>query len=318
MILAPEPLTSDLSSKVAIAALAALSNPVFIKDFDLKYVWINKAFETLFSITSQDVVGKSDIELSQDKQIMLYSFSDSGIFESGEVVESHETIFRGTDKARDIVLRKHSFKTDEEQHLLVGVIHDITDVALSQRALERNKELLEEKFAELRHMANTDVLTDCLNRRALFQLAPKVLSKAETGSVLVLDIDFFKKVNDNYGHEAGDVALKHFADVVKRQIRQTDILARIGGEEFAVLMFDTSHEEMKQIAERIRKTIEAIPIDFKGQAIYMTVSIGGIMSHIKTQKITLDDLLSQADKYLYQAKESGRNQVVIEDLQVAI
>ena len=313
MTLAQELLINSLSSNVAIAALRAIPTPVFIKDSDLRYIWINKAFEDLFSITLQDIAGKSDIELPEDKQMMPYSFNDANLFESDEVIESYETIFKNTAEARDIVLRKHSFEVDEEQRLLIGIIHDITEVFLAQRALERNKELLEEKFAELRYMANTDVLTDCLNRRALFTLAPKVLSKASTACVLVLDVDFFKEVNDTYGHEAGDVALKHFADIVKRQIRQIDVLARIGGEEFAVLMLDTDSKEVQKIAERIRKSVEVIPVEFKGQTIYMTVSIGGVTSDLTAREITLDYLLSQADKYLYQAKENGRNQVVMSD-----
>ena len=124
----------------------------------------------------------------------------------------------------------------------------------------------------------------------------------------MLDIDHFKKVNDTYGHEAGDRALQHVAEIMRSSLREIDILGRMGGEEFAVLMPNTTLEDAVLLAERIRLAIANSPFDTSCQALTLTVSIG---AEIFTAEMSgLDELLRNADVALYRAKHSGRNCVV--------
>ncbi|MBI3896973.1 MAG: diguanylate cyclase [Gammaproteobacteria bacterium] len=132
-------------------------------------------------------------------------------------------------------------------------------------------------------------------------------------TLLILDIDHFKKVNDNYGHLAGDYVLKELAVLVKRTIRSEDVLARFGGEEFVVLMRDADDEKALMLAERLRRIVEQTVVTYEDKRIPMTISIGiGTMSaspqNPPIQNAT--DLVNCADRYLYQAKRGGRNRVI--------
>ncbi|MCM3791468.1 GGDEF domain-containing protein [Domibacillus indicus] len=117
----------------------------------------------------------------------------------------------------------------------------------------------------------------------------------------------FKKINDHYGHLCGDEALKHLVTIVKKNIRATDMFARIGGEEFILTLTDTSLEDGMIIIERIRKQVASSSFIYKGQAIPITISLG--LTEYKRESI--EQVLEKADKALYQAKETGRNKWVI-------
>lgn len=300
------------SEELAIASLDILPNPVFVKAADLSYVWINKAFETLFSVRREDIIGDFDTNVFKNRQAVQCNGGDMRVLESGNVDEAYETIFNGNSDSRETITRKSRLTLRDGSNYLICVMHDVTDVFNANQELEKNKLLLEEQAEKLRSMANTDSLTNCINRRALFELASKELPHYKTGvSTLLLDIDFFKVINDTHGHAAGDAALKHFATVVKEQIRSTDVIARYGGEEFAVLMLDASLEEVQAVAERIRVAVEQTPLQFYGEEIKMTVSIGGARHNSEIKEAQLDVLLNEADGYLYQAKEAGRNRFLM-------
>ncbi len=304
--------STKFSQELAIASLDILPNPVLIKAEDLSYVWINEAFETLFNVRREDVIGKFDTDVFQNRQAVQCNGGDMRVLESGVVDEAYETVYNGESDARETITRKSRLTLSDGSNYLIGVMHDVTDVVLANQQLEKNEVLLQEQAMKLRSMADTDILTNCMNRRALFDLASKELPHYKKGvSTLLLDIDFFKTINDTHGHAAGDAALKHFAAVVKQAIRSTDVLARYGGEEFAVLMLNAPLEEVQAVAERIRAAVEETPLRFYGEEIKMTVSIGGAMHNSETKEAQLDVLLNEADGYLYQAKEAGRNRFMM-------
>jgi len=124
---------------------------------------------------------------------------------------------------------------------------------------------------------------------------------------LMVDIDHFKRVNDTYGHAAGDVVIKQVAVAVKKNLRSTDIAGRYGGEEFAVLLVDTSADQALFFAERLRKNVEAMQIEFNQQLLNVTVSIG--LGDFQADLQQYRDWIERADKALYQSKAGGRNQV---------
>jgi len=127
-------------------------------------------------------------------------------------------------------------------------------------------------------------------------------------SLIMLDIDFFKKVNDQWGHEVGNQALIHLSSLLQKALRKLDIPCRYGGEEFAVILPDTSLAACLPVAERIRHEIEVSPLDVDGKLLHMTVSMG-ITTYSDTAPIAVEELVKQADGYLYKAKKSGRNRV---------
>lgn len=166
---------------------------------------------------------------------------------------------------------------------------------------------------ELNNMANYDALTQIYNRRRLMEEAKKELTKAKTESsnisFLMIDIDYFKKVNDKYGHLAGDKVIKMVVEFCKAKLRIEDIIGRYGGEEFIIILPNTDKENAMNIAEDIRQYIQNFKIYFKQEKINVTVSIGVACAIIKDDSIDIEKLINEADKGLYYAKNHGRNQM---------
>jgi len=164
----------------------------------------------------------------------------------------------------------------------------------------------------LRELANTDDLTGLNNRRYFTQLLKSELKRSQRSghplSLLFMDLDHFKKVNDTYGHAAGDKALKTFASATRNLLRDFDIIGRMGGEEFAVFLPDTDQEGALILAERLRKCVEEIELIHEDQKIQLSISIGIALYHT-LNKDNLDNFMKRADKALYRAKHQGRNQV---------
>jgi diguanylate cyclase (GGDEF)-like protein len=129
-------------------------------------------------------------------------------------------------------------------------------------------------------------------------------------SVIMLDIDHFKNINDNYGHPSGDMVLRHVSDILKVSVRKSDFLGRYGGEEFVIILPETGPDDALQVAEKIRRTIESSPIKINADVtLNITLSAGVSGSNAAKQSILLQDILKWADDALYQAKRSGRNRV---------
>jgi diguanylate cyclase (GGDEF)-like protein len=169
---------------------------------------------------------------------------------------------------------------------------------------------------ELARMAQTDVLTGLNNRRHFIQLSETELSRTSRHggplSVVMLDIDHFKHINDTHGHQIGDTVIQMLAGICREQLRDLDVIGRLGGEEFAVTMPNADHAQAMVVAERLRQAIEAASLQLpQGLLVRFTVSIGVTtqpngLHHGATK---LDTLLDQADQALYRAKNNGRNQV---------
>ena len=163
-------------------------------------------------------------------------------------------------------------------------------------------------------LAVTDALTGLNNRRYLDNhlsaLFKRSMTRGRPLSMVITDIDRFKTVNDTYGHDAGDQVLKEFASRIRSTVRGADLACRYGGEEFVVVMPDTSADVAAGIAERLRAAVETIPFTLRdtGQILHVTASFG-ISSRIDTVE-SADQLFKQADEALYAAKRSGRNKVV--------
>ena len=167
---------------------------------------------------------------------------------------------------------------------------------------------------DLKRQATIDPLTGTYNRRAFYSLAGHAFARQRRDgddlSLICLDLDHFKKVNDAWGHSVGDQVLKAVVDVISESKREQDILARFGGEEFIILMPSTPQKDAARLAERIRHSIEQTPIHTGTQALSLTVSLG-VASIDKKAAPSIDTLIANADKALYLAKQGGRNGVVV-------
>jgi diguanylate cyclase (GGDEF)-like protein len=155
-------------------------------------------------------------------------------------------------------------------------------------------------------LASTDWLTDCLNRRAFTARTSEKLSSGATGTLLVIDADHFKAVNDRFGHEAGDEALQLMARVIRVTARETDFVGRLGGEEFGVFLAGADFTAALVMAERIRFAVSRTPFAPNGESHALSVSIGGATA---TPVSSFTDLLRLADQQLYGAKAAGRNRI---------
>lgn len=299
-----------MTSELPAAVLDTLPNPVLVKNEQLQYVWTNRAFEDLFNVQTTELVGHTDKEVFRKRQAVQCAGGDLRVLESGGVDEAYETVFKNGGESREMITRKSRLQLANGSVYLVGVMHDVTEVTQTNRRLEEHKRLLEEQSDELHRMAHTDALTGCLNRRALFEEASKTFEPFNNvGALLVMDIDFFKEINDSWGHDGGDAVLRHFVDVVQHNIRDNDRLARIGGEEFALLLPGASEEVTQAITNRICSALHQCPLLVNQTEVRMTVSIGATLKGDQGP-LDLDEWLPIADSCLYQAKHAGRDQVV--------
>ena len=219
----------------------------------------------------------------------------------------------------------HYFKTGVDPIILSAatsaqiVVHALgLGSALQIQSYRRRsfKAYMKEKDAKemVSYLANIDPLTKSLTRRQFFNIAESEFLRfsryRRPFSVLVLDLDRFKDVNDNYGHHAGDLVLRSFSLVALEQKRAQDTFGRLGGEEFGLLLPETNLEQARVVAERIQKTWQNSPVNLDGVPIYSTVSIG--VAEAGADDKFLDDLLRRGDQMMYKAKERGKNQVVAE------
>ena len=290
--------------------LNTLPNPVFMKDTELRYVLANQAFEDLFGVRREDLIGKLDQHIFSERQSVQCNASDLRVLESAEIDEALETVLRADSEPREMIIRKSRLTLPSGQMFLVGNMHDITEVSVTNRRLEESQKLLEQQSAALKRMAYTDPLTGCSNRRVLSLKAPEAFAqKGHVGSLLILDLDHFKRINDTYGHDVGDAILVHLVKVVSQIIRHHDELVRLGGEEFAVVLAGAQAKNACQIAERIRQAVELTPMFYGGSSIVITVSIG-VVCWANQGPVDLDTMLIEGDRHLYKAKRNGRNCVV--------
>ncbi|MDR7307264.1 diguanylate cyclase [Rhodoferax saidenbachensis] len=205
-------------------------------------------------------------------------------------------------------------------HMALGLAVSATTLMLG--ALRSTKVLSDTMQSQLRlsyelkqanaiadRMARTDELTGIANRRSFMELGEQTTRlcqrQAKSLSALLIDADRFKEINDTHGHSAGDAVLQHLSALLVQQFRAADVCARIGGEEFAVLLADTDAAAATAVAEKLRQAVASTPVPWRGQTLQLTVSVG-----VATHSGNLDTLLHMADTAMYEAKASGRNRVV--------
>jgi diguanylate cyclase (GGDEF)-like protein len=226
------------------------------------------------------------------------------VHQARKCVSKNQTAIIGISSLQDRILSAKFLKLGANDFLSSPFLTEEFYARITQ-----NIEMVE-MFETLKDAAIRDPLTRLFNRRYFFETGQGIFKKSkETGTVLaaaMIDIDYFKKINDRYGHDTGDVALKCVSDVLSENMGKNHILARLGGEEFCVLAPGADEADADSFFDGIRKKIEASEINYKDNSIKVTVSMG--ISH--NFHNSLEEMLNHADEMLYQAKRNGRNQVI--------
>jgi diguanylate cyclase (GGDEF)-like protein len=300
---------ADISiENIILESLALTKDGVGIFNKDDRLIYCNDAMGALFGMSAEAALNQSFSELSS------YCFnSGKGINIESETLEVW--LSYALAKRRSCQYRAFETDTKEGKWFLVTeqlvnkeylyiYSTDITDKKESENALKLMSD-------QLQKLATTDYLTGLYNRRFFYEKAEIEFNrnrrKNQTCSVMVFDLDNFKRINDKFGHAAGDALLKAFAINVQPYRRSYDTFARIGGEEFAILLPNTEKRNAYVIAERIRASIEDLVVPFENELLNMTVSIG--VKENTGDLESVDQIMQSADKNLYQAKCNGRNQV---------
>lgn len=186
----------------------------------------------------------------------------------------------------------------------------VVSIAVSLLFLQQSRR----REAQILHLSQTDSLTQLYNRRTAQEALTQQLSRSGSRplSVVLLDLDFFKKINDQHGHLVGDRVLVAVAAVLRDTVRQHDLVARFGGEEFVLILDGMSCNSAKSVAERCRQQIEdCVVLNDEGQSVALSASFGVACIVTGAEQIAVDEILRQADHALYAAKDAGRNQVMV-------
>ncbi len=225
----------------------------------------------------------------------------------GMILETILLAFALVDRVN--ILRKDKLAAEERERIAAQQATD----QLESKVRERTRELDQARL-HAEKLASQDSLSGLLNRRAFFQQGKSEVHRAQRYNqpltVMMLDIDHFKQINDQHGHAAGDQVITTVAGILNDILRESDIKARIGGEEFAVVLIQTPRNKALHLAERIREEIQHTPASHQGNTVNITASFGiaEVTSEIHGDS-TLDQLLARADKALYWGKNNGRNRV---------
>ena len=280
----------------------------------LVYVADLQTHELLFvnsygkSIWGEDVIGKPCWQVLQDGRQGPCEFCTNACLldDEGNLKGVHVWEFQNTVNGRWYQCRDQAIRWVDGRLVRMEIATDITERKLMEEALREAKQQAEE-------MARIDELTEVRNRRAFFEVGYLMFGQAMRSSrnlsVVMLDVDYFKQVNDRYGHFVGDQVLRTIAQKIKAQIRETDIIGRLGGEEFALILPDADLAQALEIIDRVRTTVAGTPIPAGDETIFCTSSFG--ITTLQDGMKSLDVMLAKADEALIIAKHNGRNRVEV-------
>jgi diguanylate cyclase (GGDEF)-like protein len=273
-----------LENHGAKKAEAIIGDSLFSHFPEIEEKWLRTKVDPVFNL-------KSPVFIIWEQRPYLFKFGcNRPVTSAAEFMYQNVTMFPIVDKRGNV-----------ERFCML--VYDVTEQALGKRGMEHLNE-------ELKTASRVDGLTGLYNRRywqERFDEMHKLCVRREKPSTaLMLDLDHFKRINDTYGHQAGDKVIKMLAALIKRCVRETDLAGRYGGEEFAIILNDSSVEDAKIVAERIRQLAQRLVVEHEGESISFTVSLG--LAQFSPDFKGAMAWLECADQALYEAKENGRNQ----------
>ncbi|MFL0804863.1 MAG: YfiR/HmsC family protein [Agarilytica sp.] len=278
--------------------------------------------------TSQEEVARNRKGIEQQKTLLKGKqqevlMKEKSILELQKSIDINQSIldeqFSMLEKQSDIIETKDKTIGTQRGWLVIVLVVTLVFCVMIYFLLrinhlrKRTNRKLKELNAQLYELATTDSMTKLFNRRHFLESAENEFlrqhRKHTQSAMLMMDIDHFKKVNDTYGHAMGDVAIIAVADLLKSSLRQYDLVGRLGGEEYAMMLVDCDVDKAADIAARLCKEVEENDIVFDGNTINITISIG--ISPLLDDDTKVEQSLVRADQALYEAKESGRNRFVV-------
>ncbi|MCP2731629.1 CHASE2 domain-containing protein [Limnofasciculus baicalensis] len=287
-----------------------IPDPVFVKDKKHRWIILNPAYCNFVGYSLKTLMGKSDYDIFPPEEATAFWSHDELVFQTGTAQENEEQLTDSQGKTYLIATKKSLHKDAAGNIFLVGVIRDITERKRTEEELRRSNIELKLSEDRLRYIAYHDPLTSLGNRKYFQENLTQSLdwsrSQHQLLALLFLDLDGFKKVNDTLGHDIGDELLKAVADRLKNSLRSSDIVSRLGGDEFTVIL--PGIPEAKYAGKVAKKIGEAISEDYylEGHKVQVTTSIG--ISLFPLDGETEEMLIKKADTAMYHAKKSGRNQ----------
>ncbi len=277
------------------AVINAVPAPIFYKNSDGCYLGCNKAFEEYVGLSKKQLIGKTVFELFDLDLALIYDEADRKLLDH-KAPQVYEAQVRYADGSlHDVIFHKAVFSAVLENiDGIVGVILDVTERKQAQKELEK--------------LAITDDLTGLVNRYFIVKALEKALLRADRNNTqvafLMLDLDNFKAVNDTYGHPTGDALIIDVGKRILSAVRGNDIVARIGGDEFAILLDgENVHDMAQKVAQKVLTLLhQTFVID--GNDLNIGVSIGIATSNC--EKLTASDIMKSADIAMYEVKERGK------------
>jgi diguanylate cyclase (GGDEF)-like protein/PAS domain S-box-containing protein len=288
--------------RLQVQALNALDHAVAITDIRNEVVWANAAFSRLSGYDLAEAVGRKPAE------IVLSGLQDSAFYERiGATIQSGR-VWRG-----ELINRRKNGQLYDEEMVITPIYAGTTRVITHFIVVKQDITERKATEAQLRQLSITDPLTGVENRRSfMLQLERLHARQRRHGhplSVLMFDLDWFKRINDQHGHAVGDEVLCHFTQLVGQRLRRSDHFGRLGGEEFAALLPDTTLDGARTTAEMLRRSLTQYPAITGVGPVPITVSVG--VAEVDAHDTEPNGVLVRADAALYQAKAQGRNQVVL-------
>lgn len=294
-----------------------IPDPVFVKNENHHLMVVNEAFCQFIDASTENIIGKSDYDLFETQEAEVFRSQERAVLQTGKAQENEESFTSLSGSIYTIATKRSLHKDVAGNLFLVGVIRDITerkkleaDLRRTAEELSRSNSELQESEKRLRHLANHDPLTGLPNRKLFNEKLQQLVEWGEETqqlfSLLFLDLDGFKPVNDTLGHDMGDILLKAVAQRIKNCLRSSDIVCRLGGDEFTVMLPGIKHPlDSTIVADKILATVAA-PYMLQGNSIQITVSMG--ISVYPMDSLDPNELIKLADMAMYEAKRSGRNQ----------
>ena len=298
--------TVEQTARFLDTIFQSIRDPFIILDRDYTIVKANPAYSGLKHIAPEDLIGRKCYEVTRNVSEVCEECIVAKTFKSGDPSAKEKKV--ATTHGADEWVEIYTYPVISEAGEVTHVIEYVRNITDRKRADEQRQLFIQ----ELEHLSSVDALTGLLNRRMLYDRLRHEIERVRRYKVdlamMFCDLDYFKEINDTHGHSVGDEVLKRIAGILRSSLRTADIIGRYGGDEFLVVLPQTSLKDAHDLAERIRVSVQEMRYEVcEGQNVGTTMSIG--VTYYAGGESDVDALINRIDTALYVSKKAGKNQV---------